>query len=152
MASTSWVSACHFSRFTPCPPPWRWPASAPPSLGSWRLGGNAPDILGILADGAVGGKIADARGITDGHGGPAPLVEPELVHPRLGGGIGVEIARHHEPVMLVKPADQVAVAVGIVRREHARGDGVHRLLEPGRALDHPARCLALGALLLHFPR
>ena len=62
----------------------------------------------------------------------------------LRGRVGVEIGRDHEPVMVVEPADQVLVAVGIVGREHARGDRLQRLLQLRRALDDRARLARAG--------
>ena len=57
------------------------------------------------------------------------VIAPERVDLALGRGIGVEIGGDHEPVVVVEPADQVAIAVRIVGREHARGDRFERLRE-----------------------
>src|SRR5690554_4557707 len=133
MASTSAESACQSSlvtRILPRQQPstdrplrpnkntqqarWRSSAGAHCKLSS-RRHRHAPDILGILPDCAVGREEPDPGRIADRHGVPLRLVPPDGINFVLRLGIGVEIPGHHEPVVLVKPADQVTIAVWIVR-------------------------------------
>ena len=53
---------------------------------------------------------------------PVRAVAPDRVDLALRRGIGVEIGGDHEPVVLVEAVDQLAVALRIVGREHARRD------------------------------
>src|SRR5690606_31925280 len=85
-----------------------------------------PYVGGILPDRAVGGEPRHARGIADRHRVPLRRVAPDRVDLALCGGIGVEIGGDHEPVVVVEPADQIAIAVGVVMREDAGCNGVER--------------------------
>src|SRR5690606_12555964 len=93
-------------------------AAPPPSLR--RRCRYAPDILRILPDRAIRRKEAAMRRVPDCHCMPAPLVLPERIYFSLRGRIGIEIARHHEPVMIIETPDKVTISVGIIGREHTR--------------------------------
>src|ERR1043165_8905703 len=53
-----------------------------------------PDVFAILADGAIRGELARARGIEDGHARPAILVAVGLVHQGLAVRVGLVVREH----------------------------------------------------------
>src|ERR1700752_4382917 len=96
-----------------------------PTLGAglrhWR--GRAhryvPDLLGIFANGAVGGEPRHSRDIEDRGASPGRHHLPAGVDAALGGVIGIEIGRDHIVVEVAQRVADGSEAGGIVGRERA---------------------------------
>ena len=85
-----------------------------------------PDVPAIFTDCPVGGELAHASGVEDGHAGPAFLVAVGLIDLLLGIHIGPEISEQHERVMEQKGIDQrfeqFLIAFGKIARTDAFDD------------------------------
>ena len=51
-----------------------------------------PDVLGVLADGAVGGEDAALGDVHEAHAGEAAAVAHGLIEPVVAGDVGGEVA------------------------------------------------------------
>ncbi len=94
---------------------------------AYRREGRAPDFGRVFANGAIGGEPTDIGDIAHRGGAPIRRIAPAPVDQTLGGHVSFKIRGHHEPVMVVKAADQLGIAARVVRREDARRDGRERL-------------------------
>src|SRR5512134_2043068 len=111
----------------------RWARAAqPPEQAPRSLQGDrphAPDALGVLADGAIGGELRGARDVQDRHPGPAVAV---LVHARdvlLHRAVRGEVGEHHVRVAAVQERLHDGLEEPrLAGREDARRDRVEDLL------------------------
>src|SRR6185312_15123491 len=97
--------------------------------------GDVPDVVAIFADRTVRREPADIGGIEDAGPPPGVLVMPQRGDPALGGGIAVEVGADHEIVVVRDVLHQLAIAVGLVGREHAGAHGIQNTLKVRRVLD-----------------
>ena len=86
---------------------------------------DVPDFGAVFADGAVGGELAHACDVEDGHAGPVFLVMLGLIDLVLGGEVGGEVGKEH--VFVARPGGNPAAG--------GRGPGRRREVAGGNLVE-----------------
>ena len=100
-------------------------------------GGDMPNVLGVVPDGAVGGKDAGPGDVDEGHPVPGLLVQIGLAGPLMGGTVALKVGQQQVLIggaaVLTEeePVGQVGVADAVVE---AAGDLVQNCLQGGGAM------------------